>query len=104
MVLSIGQSCTKTKKRQQNIIYMVTIAILALFQILVSYLFFVQKVIYMVIFKKNTLFLMVIGVYVYFFQLTSEVGNFCLGTIAPYAEEFCSGRILPIHHCQKFPI
>ena len=68
---------------------MVTIAILALFQILVSYLFFVQKMIYMVIFKKNTLFLMVIAVYVYFFQLTSEVGNFCLGTIAPYAEEFC---------------
>ena len=49
----------------------------------------------MVIFKKNTLFLMVIALYVYFFQLTSEVGNFCLGTIAPYAEEFCSGRILP---------
>ena len=47
---------------------------------------------------------MVIAVYVYFFQLTSEVGNFCLGTIAPYAEEFCSSRILPIHHCQKFPI
>lgn len=65
---------------------MVAIAILALFQILVSYLFFVQKMIYMVIFKKNILFLMVIAVYVYFFQLTSEVGNFCLGTIAPYAE------------------
>ena len=81
---------------------MVTIAILALFQILVSYLFFVQKMIYMVIFKKNTLFLMVIAVYVYLFQLTSEVGNFCLGTIGPYAEELCSGRILPIHHCQKF--
>ena len=46
LVLSIGQSCTKTKKRQQNIIYMVTIAILALFQILVSYLFFVQKIIW----------------------------------------------------------
>ena len=81
---------------------MVTIAVLALFQILVSYLFFVQKIIYMAIFKKNTLFLMVIAFYVYFFQLTSEVCNFCLGTIAPYAEEFCSGRILPIHHCQNF--
>ena len=55
---------------------MVAIAILALFQILLSYLFFVQKMIYMVIFKKNTLFLMVIAVYVYFFQLTSEVGKF----------------------------
>lgn len=47
---------------------------------------------------------MVIALYVRFFQLTSEVSNFCLGTIAPYAEEFSSGRILPIHHWQKFPI
>ena len=83
---------------------MVTTATLALFQILVSYLFFVQKIIHMVIFTKNAIFLMVIALYVYFFQLTSEVDNFCLGTIAPYAEEFSSGRILPIHHCQKFPI
>ena len=47
---------------------------------------------------------MVIALYVRFFQLTSEVSNFCLGTIAPYAEEFSSGRILPIHNWQKFPI